>query len=373
MQQSNAPQMVLWGVFSKHQGRFTMHMNAEQLTEREHLVLEAIIRNHILSALPTGSGFIARQKGFDLSSASIRNVMGELEERGFITQPHTSAGRVPTDKGYRYYVDRLMRTVDLPAQVKQQIRETFSRTGVADLHLLLEAATRTLSRVTQQLCVIIAPRLNSAVFRGLYVFPLGDRRYLMNVTIDAGLFKTAVFELDAEVAAADLANACHVLVDRFAGRTLLDLCESDPHGFDGVPRECRDAAAALLPPVRGIVDSDSRMMVHTEGEANVLLQPEFFNRDHADDVVRLCEATDRLADLLATASGEPKGNTVIAIGREIPQGARGTLHPFSIIKTGYRVGAMPGSLGVIGPKRMPYPYLISAVEYMARMLSEVRM
>ena len=345
-------------------------MVPEILTEREHLVLEAIIRNYILSALPTGSGFIARQKGFDLSSASIRSVMGELEERGFIAQPHTSAGRVPTDKGYRYYVDRLMRSVDLPLRVKQQIRDTFAPSGrVADLHLLLEAATHTLSRVTQQLCVIIAPRLNSAVFRGLYVFPLGDRRYLMNVTIDAGLFKTAVFELDAEVTADDLAMACHVLVDKFAGRSLLDLCESDPINFSDVPQEYCEAAGMLLPPVRSIVDSDDRMTVHTEGETNVLLQPEFFNKDHAEDVVQLCEETNLLVDLVKTPE-ERKDNVVITIGREIP---KGVFHPFSIIKTGYRVGAMPGSLGVIGPKRMPYPFLISAVEYMARMLGEVKM
>jgi heat-inducible transcriptional repressor len=339
----------------------------EKLTERECLVLEAIIRNYILSALPTGSGFIAKQKGFDLSSASIRNVMGELEERGFITQPHTSAGRVPTDKGYRYYVDRLMQSVDLPSRIKQQIGDTFTHTGVADLHILLEAATHTLSQITHQLCVIIAPRLNSAVFRGLYVFPLGDRRYLMNVTINAGLFKTAVFELDTEVNADDLAMACHVLVDKFAGRTLFDLYTSDPDSFSDVPQEYCEAAGMLLPPVRSIVDNDDRMTVHTEGEANVLLQPEFFNKDCAEDVVQLCGATDVLVDLVRTGE-EREEKTVVAIGREI---SKGIFHPFSIIKTAYRVGSMPGSLGVIGPKRMPYPFLISAVEYMARMLGEV--
>jgi heat-inducible transcriptional repressor len=262
-----------------------------------------------------------------------------------------------------------MRSVDLPARVKRQIGAAFERTGAADLHHLLEAATQTLSRVTQQLCVIIAPRLTSAVFRGMYVFPLGDRRYLMNVTIDAGLFKTAVFEINAKVTADDLATACHVLVDKFAGRTLLELCESDPEDFDDVPREYCDAAGMLLPPVRSLVNNDERETVHTEGEANVLLQPEFFNKDHAEDVMKLCETTDQLVDLVGI-SGEPEKKVVINIGREIPRGA---LHPFSIIKTGYRVGAMPGSLGVIGPKRMPYPFLISAVEYMARMLGEVRM
>jgi len=111
------------------------------------------------------------------------------------------------------------------------------------------------------------------------------------------------------------------------------------------------------------------LTVHREGETNVLLQPEFFNKDHADDVVQLCGANDVLVDLVKTLD-EREEKTVIAIGREIP---RVTFHPFSIIKTGYRVGSMPGSLGVIGPKRMPYPFLISAVEYMARMLGEVEM
>jgi heat-inducible transcriptional repressor len=191
----------------------------------------------------------------------------------------------------------------------------------------------------------------------------------MNVTIDAGLFKTVVFELDADVDADHLATACHVLVDKFAGRTLLDLCKSDPNSYDDVPREYCNAAGMLLPPVRSIVYGDERITVHAEGGTNVLLQPEFFNKDHADDVVRLCEATDQLVDLV-NVPDDRNEKAVIAIGREIPKGG---LHPFSIIKTGYRVGAMPGCLGIIGPKRMPYPFLISAVEYMARMLGEVGM
>ena len=104
-------------------------MNEELLTEREHRVLEAVVRNYILSASPTGSRFLSKQPDFDSSPATIRNIMGDLEERGFIAQPHTSAGRIPTDKGYRYYVDCMMKSMELPAEVKSQINDYLTRSN----------------------------------------------------------------------------------------------------------------------------------------------------------------------------------------------------------------------------------------------------
>jgi heat-inducible transcriptional repressor len=342
-------------------------MNTEVLTEREDQVFEAIMRHYILSASPASSDLISKLKGFSLSAASIRNVMVALEERGLITHPHTSAGRIPTDKGYRYYVDRIMKSVDLPTRLKLQMRDTLIKTGMADLHLLLETATRTLSRVTRQLCVIVAPPLRRAVFRGAYVFPLGEHRYLMNVTIDAGLVKTAVFELSIEVPDDTLATACRALADRFIGRALIELCCPEASVLSGVPVHYCNMVKLLLPPVRRIAKGEAALEAYTEGASNVLLQPEFFTKDGAEDVKQICEATDLLVDLVRAPDGE-KAKAVITIGGELPRGA---LHSFSIIKTGYRVGALPGSLGVIGPKRMPYPFLISAVEYMARALSEM--
>jgi heat-inducible transcriptional repressor len=340
-------------------------MIAEILTEREDQVLEAIIRHYILTATPTSSQLIAEQKGFALSAATIRNVMVALEDYGLITHPHTSAGRIPTDKGYRYYVDRIMKAIDLPQRLRVHIRDSLFNTGMADLNLLLETATRTLSRITQQLCVIVAPQLSHAVFRGVYVFPLGVHRYLMNVTIDAGLVKTTVFELSVEVPTDTLALACRVLAAKFAGRAVSEFCCPDTQVLSDVPHSHWDTIRLLLPPVRKIVDA--AMAAYTEGESNVLLQPEFFNKASVDGARQVCEATDLLVDLVKTPE-EKSAKAVITIGRELP---RGSLHSFSIIKTGYRLGALPGSLGVIGPKRMPYPFLISAVEYMARVLSEV--
>jgi heat-inducible transcriptional repressor len=342
-------------------------MNTESLTDRENQVLEAIIRHYVLFASPAASCLIAKEKGFDLSAASIRNVMVALEERGLITHPHTSAGRIPTDKGYRYYVDRIMKTVDLPVRIKQQMRESLTKTGMADLHLLLETAARTLSRVTRQLCIIVAPSLSRALFRGVYVFPLGGHRYLMNITIDGGLVRNVVFELPEELPAETISTGCRVLVEIFGGRELIDLCRPESVLLNEIPQSQTVTVRRLLPPVRRIAESESAAGTYAEGASNVLLQPEFFSRERAENVKQMCDEPERLVDLVRAPDSERAG-TVIRIGREIPRGA---YHSFSVIKTGYRVGALPGSLGVIGPKRMPYPFLISAVEYMARELSEM--
>jgi heat-inducible transcriptional repressor len=341
-------------------------MAFESLSEREHQVLESVVRNYILSASPTGSRYISKQKGVELSPASIRNVMSDLEERGFIVQPHTSAGRIPTDKGYRYYVDRLMLYTDLPDETKSKIRNSLVTVDLSDLHLVLEAATKALSRTTNQLGVILAPKLCSGVLRHIYVFQIQDNRYLINVTFDSGLVKSMILELQTEVPHERLECACRILTAKCAGKTLTEICEMDEGKYGDVPEFDLGIIRLLVPSIRKIMDQDHNDTVFTEGQTNVLLQPEFFSRDRVGAVMEIFEEKNLLMHLFET-SGD--GDRVfISIGGENQEGQ---LQSFSIIKTNYRVGNMMGSLGVIGPKRMPYPFLVSAVEYTAKVLSEL--
>ena len=341
-------------------------MEIEVLSEREHLVLDSVIRNYILSASPTGSCYISKQKGLALSPASIRNVMSDLEQRGFIVQPHTSAGRIPTDKGYRYYVDRLMTYIALPDETKTTIRDALVTVETSDLHIVLEAATRALSRTTNQLGVILAPKLQCGVLRHMYIFEINENRYLLNVALDSGFVKSMMVEFETEVSFDRLECACRIISSKCAGKTLNEMCEIDERKFSDIPEFELGIIRLLVPSIRKIMDQNQNEALFTEGQTNVLLQPEFFSRDRVGAVMEILEEKNLLMHLFETTDDNER--VVISIGGENQEGQ---LQSFSIIKTNYRVGNMQGSLGVIGPKRMPYPYLVSAVEYTAKVLSEL--
>ncbi|NLE02717.1 MAG: heat-inducible transcription repressor HrcA [Fibrobacter sp.] len=340
-------------------------MESDLLSEREHQVLEAVIRNYILSALPTSSRYLSKQSGFDLSPASIRNVMYDLEERGFITQPHTSAGRIPTDKGYRYYVDFVMTEFDLPDETRNSIRNALVTVDKSDLHMVLEAASRALSRTTNQMGVILAPKICNGIFRQLHVFQILPQRYILNIALDSGFIKTMVVEFQTEIPPERLECACRIISGKFTGRTILEMCNADDRYFSDISDLELGVIRLLVPSIRKMIETDARDEVFAEGQTNVLLQPEFFNRETVSAIVEIVEEKKMLMHLIETSSNEE--GVVISIGGE----NIGQLQSFSIIKTTYKVGAMSGSLGVIGPKRMPYPFLVSAVEYTARILGEL--
>jgi heat-inducible transcriptional repressor len=337
------------------------------LSEREHLVLEAVVRNYILRAEPTSSRYLSRQHGFDLCAASIRNVMSDLEERGYITHPHTSAGRIPTDHGYRYYVDRLMRFTELPGEIKQTIRNELITVNQSDLHLLLETASRALSRTTRQIGVILAPKLYSGVLQKLYIFQIGLKRFVLNIALDFGFVKSMLLEFETEIPHERLECACRILTAKFAGKTLENVCCAEDGVYNDVPDFDLGVVRLIVPSIKKIVQPEQSEEVFTEGKTNMLLQPEFFNRDTVGAVIEILEEKNLLMHLFET-TGEGD-RVLVTIGGE-NSGER-QLTSFSIIKTTYKIGNMIGSLGVIGPKRMPYPQLISTVKYTADVLSEL--
>ncbi len=343
------------------------NMDEEILTEREHHVLEAVVRNYILSASPTGSRFLSKQPDFDFSPATIRNIMGDLEERGFISQPHTSAGRIPTDKGYRYYVDRMMKFMELPEETKHQIKNYLVRVEPSDLRLLMEATSKALSRATHQLGIILAPKLSSGVFRHVHIFPLESQRILMHVTIDSGFVKTMVLELKTEASPSRLERACRVINERFYGLTLNDMIDKGDSTFDNVEQYELGLIRLFVPSIRKLIEAEGDEAVFTQGETNIMVQPEFFSRDQVSGIIEILEEKKLLFHLFDNEQSTRSG-VVISIGGE---NAEGQLQSFSVVKTKYHVGHLEGTLGVIGPTRMPYPFLVSAVDYTAKLLGQL--
>lgn len=341
----------------------------EVLTTRERAVLAAIVRNFILSAEPTGSRFLSKHMDLHLSPASMRNVMGDLEEKGFISQPHTSAGRVPTDRGYRVYVDEMMGEGALPENLQNRIRTIIESSEPADLRLLMEATTKALSTVTDQLGVALAPRLSGAVFRHIHIFPVEPRRYLLHMTIDSGFVRTITVELESAVTQERLATACEVINQRFYGMRLGDVAVSEDDALRNVEDPVVGVIRLFVPSIKRMLERGNEPEdVYTEGETNMVLKPDFNAPERMGAVVEILADRKMLMHLLDTTESQP-GKVVVSIGGE---NRNGVFESFSVVKARYAVGNLEGSVGIIGPKRMPYPFLVAAVDYTARLLGNLR-
>lgn len=343
-------------------------MTDEILNLRERKVLEAIVRNYILSATPTGSRFLSKHLDLNLSAATLRNVMGDLEEKGFIAQPHTSAGRVPTDKGYRHYVDVMMGQGELPGGMAEQIRSIIERSEPTDLHLLMQATTRALSAVTDQLGLVLAPRLANGVFRHIHIFEMEPRRYVLHMTIDSGFVRTLTVELETEISGDRLVHACEIINQRFYDKRLSDLAASEDDILNDVEPVDMGVIRLFVPTIkRMLADEDDVESLYMEGETNIVLKPEFHTPESLGAVVEFLGDRKMLLHLFDTQDPEP-GRVVVSIGGE---NRGGMFESFSVVKARYQVGSLEGRVGILGPKRMPYPFLVAAVDYTARLLSDL--
>lgn len=338
----------------------------ELLSERESKILEAIVQNYILRAKPTSSRYLAKHSGFNLCAASIRNIMADLADRGFITHTHVSAGRIPTDYGYRYYVDKIMGYTELPEEIKNSIKNTLISVDPSDIHQLLETASRALSQVTKQLGVIVAPKIENALISEIYVLNVGERKFILNVAFKEGFIKSLLLEFESTIPYEQLEKASRFLTEKFTGKKVGELLALEEKIYGEVREIEPKVIRLLIPSFRKMVQENSEAEIFTEGETNVLLQPEFFDKKQISMIIEILGEKKLLMHLFQPK--EDEDDVVVKIGYENKDEI---LSYFSIIKTKYRMGNMIGSLGVIGPKRMPYPLLISAVKYTADLLGRI--
>ena len=184
-------------------------------------------------------------------------------------------GRIPTDKGYRYYVDQVMKCCGLPEEAKSSIRNALTTVDKSDLHLLLEAASRALSRTTNQLGVILAPKIRCGVLRQLHLFQIQPQCYILTIALESGFLKTMVVEFKTEIPQERLELACRILSVKFAGKTLQQMCNADDQQFEDVSDLELGIIRILVPSIKKIVEDNLDETVFAEGQTNVLLQRVF--------------------------------------------------------------------------------------------------
>ncbi len=330
------------------------------LDERGREVLQALIRLHVLTGEPVGSETLARQLGRQFSSATLRNVMAELERQGLLDHPHTSAGRVPTDDGYRLYVDGLVGQQPLPAE---EAREIDSELGAAESSAarLLERASGLLSRLSRNVGFVVAPDLGQTAFVRVDLVRLPYPRILV-VLVSAGGFVTQkVIMVDDEATQDELQACSNYLNTHFAGKTLdrirarlLELMREEQALYDSLLKRVvtlgGQAFAAEAPSVDMFLD----------GTSNIVGRPEFEDADRMQKLFQTFEQKGRLVKILnACISG---AGVRIVIGHENPEPE---LRDLALVASG--LSDEPGlSLGVLGSTRMEYPRTIALVEHVAR-------
>lgn len=340
-------------------------MTFRNLSDREKGVLQALIGLYVTTAQPVGSKAIAARYRLGVGPATIRNTLKDLEERGLIQKPHTSAGRVPTDKGYRAYVDNLLRPVGLTQSEEKKIQDEMML-DYGEVEELMEQTSKVLGDISKQLGVTLAPRFDQGILTNIDLIPVAERKLLVVLAIKSGLVRSILLEADSGLETLALDKTKSVLNERLCGLTLGQIRDSIKERLKetstGDPRLIKlflDSSANLL-------SFDQTEQLHLGGTTNIVNQPEFQDMGRLSTFIELIEQKKILAELLAT-KGINEGIT-ITIGKEID---RGEMESCSLVTSSYGSGDVKGIIGIIGPKRMRYSKFVSLVDYTAKLLNEI--
>lgn len=339
------------------------------LNARERQVLEAVIETYVETAEPAGSRTIARRFGMGLSAATIRNTMSDLEEKGFLYHPHTSAGRIPTDLAYRVYVDAIIRPASVSQSDSHQIREELSSERSAVEEILARAA-KVLGVLTKELGVAVSPTLDDAVLERLELLQVSTDRLLLVLALKSGAVRTIFVEVPAQMASDVVVEVAVVLNGRLAGLTLREIRAT-------LSERLRDAvsdsdSSELINIF--IQEADELFDVSTSGPGDSVLlsstqllaeQPEFATKERLQGLMQVTERRDLLREALASRL---RGGLTITIGGEHGDPK---LLPFTLVTSSYQAGPLAGVIGVMGPTRMPYEKIIALVDHTSRLVGEL--
>ena len=348
-------------------------MAPSELSERERQVLEAVIRSYVETAEPAGSRTISRRFGLGVSPATIRNTMADLEEKGFLYHPHTSAGRIPTDQAYRVYVDGLMRVEPLALPDRERLAEQIGERGSA-IETILRRAAQSLGVLTQELGVALGPRLDLTILQKLELVRMNSERLILVLTLGGGSVRTIFIEITGEIADDAIALVQQVLNERLSGLSLAEIRTT-------LGSRLHDAATGgSATELLNIFLQEGEQLFDVgaagEGEAVVLGQasllvdkPEFASGERMKQLITLTETRTQLATLLRQRTPSPGTSGVsITIGDEHGSQLLGGL---TLVTSEYRVGTLTGVIGVIGPTRMPYEKVIALVTHTSSLVTDL--
>jgi heat-inducible transcriptional repressor len=335
-----------------------------ELTERQKTLLMLVVRDYIDAAQPVGSQNLAKRYRLKISSATIRNELAALTDMGYLRQPHTSAGRVPTEDGYRYFVSQMMNQSELPASVQHTISHQFYQSR-HEIDQWLKLAASILANQSQAVSLVTAPKSDKARFKHVELISTQGRQVLMVLVFGGGEVSQQILTLAEPVMQERLSGAASRLNQNFSGKTVEEM-ESLASRTDALEADI----LTLLKQDLRTADASASGEVYLDGLTNVLSDPEFSASDEARRALRVLEERPLLQDLLARAGSESQvGGVQVLIGGE---GEWEELKQCSIVLARYGApGMATGTLGILGPMRMPYSRTIPTVRYVADVLSDL--
>jgi heat-inducible transcriptional repressor len=350
---------------------------------RGQAVLSAIIKEHLRTGEPVGSRTIAERfaGGAGWSPATIRNVMGELEERGLVEQPHTSAGRVPTDKGYRFYVDHMVGDARVSRADMSAIDRTLGLSGgdaaaAAQPARLMEKVSHLLSELSENVGIVVSPPVADSRLEHIEFLQLGDGRVLVVLVFGSNVVQNKIIRVDEPLTQGDLEQAARYLNTEFTGKSLqtiraevIGMMREEKALYDRLLRN----AVLLFERSVGSDDAEAETGdVYIDGASNILAKPDFSDVERLRERFRTCEAKSRLVKILNECiAREPVfGDVHVVIGRE---NTAPSMQSCALITAPYRLGegGVAGTLGIVGPMRIEYARTIAVVNYIARLVERV--
>ena len=346
---------------------FENSMKNYELSDREKAILRYVIHQFILTASPVGSRNISKKYNIGLSPATIRNIMSDLEDSGFLGHPHTSAGRVPTDKGYRFYVDSLMATPRLGEAERKFIDKQIHGKIRDDQEQVLRDSSKILSEITNLLACVTYPKFEDAVLQKLQLVRISSSRLLVVLSIKSGMVKTITLEVQSKMTD-NLEEVQRLLNERLSGLKFKEIRVTFKDRMKNAGSE------EFKPIIRVFLDSVDKIFADISkseksiitGAKNIVKQPEFEDHDTFQSIIELIEDRDVVVHIMDKKLTKDGKDLTVAIGKENEEEK---LSDYSLVAKEYSMGEIKGTIGIIGPKRMEYSKAIAAVVYIAQELS----
>jgi len=336
------------------------------LDDRKKSILHAIIDDYINTAEPVGSRTLARKHGLGLSSATIRNEMADLEDMGYLTQPHTSAGRIPSDKGYRFYVDQLMEFSELTDEEMYSIKDAME-TRINELSQFLKQASVIMSQITKYASMAAAPGKQNSILKTVQIVPVKKGKALIVVLTNAGVIKNSLINIPETVLPEELITVSNIFNEKLKDLTIDNINASVIKEIELLLGNVRGILLPILNGVTNCINQIDCPEIYLDGTINMLNYPEFSDVMRAKEFLNLMDAKDVWRRILNNVYKDGDYIT-ITIGEE---NKIVEMKDCSLITTTYNLGnVVVGTIGVIGPTRMEYSKVLAAMDYMRKKANE---
>lgn len=334
------------------------------LCDRKKRILQAIIDDYVSTAEPISSNTIAKKYDMGLSSATIRNEMADLEELGYLHQPHTSAGRIPSDKGYRLYVDELMIRKTLSQQEVESIKYNLLK-KINAMEKIMQQASTILSQITHYTTVVKVPLVKNNIIKHVQIVPLDSNNALLVLIYGTGIIKNTLIKLPETLNNEVIIKTSNLLNEKLHGLTIESINLPIIQDIQNEMGNYKDILMPILDIIATSIEDDEENEVYYEGTSNIFDYPEYNSIEKAKNFINAIEEKDIISKLLGNSNESIK----ISIGKEnyIEQ-----MDECSLVSTTYSVGdRVIGTVGIIGPKRMDYPKVVSSINVVRQQLYDI--